>query len=137
MPLDPNLRDEVAAFIEGNDERLKIVRTLERKGESITTEVFLSLFPHLSDQEVLAPLQQLEQKGVLKSISGAPGEPKIWELTMLGHEVLYALEKPVRARHQHQLFRALADTIRNVLKRPSKKPATSSPTPSFSAASAS
>ena len=137
MVLDPNVRDEVAAFIESDDERLKIVRTLERKGESITTDVFLSIFPHLSKDEVISPLKQLEQKGVLKCLAGAQGEPQIWELTMLGHEVLYALEKPVRAHPPHRIFRALADTIRNTLKRPAKKPATPSPNPSSSTASAS
>jgi len=117
MSMNPGLRDELAAFVETDDMRLRIVRTLERKGEALTTGYFLSLFPNAEDTEVLESLGHLEQKGVLKCMTYEKNAPASWDLSTMGREILYALERPVRPLPPRRIIRAIADKIRDAFSR--------------------
>ena len=123
MTMDPNLRDELAAYVETDDIRLRIVRTLERKSEALTTDYFYSLFPQLSKEEVMESLRELGAKKILKCMTVEDGKPGSWDLTLLCHEILYALERPVRAHPPVKLFRTITDKVRSKLKNRKLQPA--------------
>jgi len=130
MTMDPNLRDELAAYVETDDIRLKVVRTLERKSEPLKTDYFYSLFPQLSKEEVMESIRELESKKILKCMTVEDGKPGSWDLTLLCHEILYALEKPVRAHPPVKIFRSIADKLRPKLsKQKIKKTEKPSPLP--------
>ncbi len=108
--IDGVKRDAMVGYVEADEHRLKIVRELEMKSTSIPTHVFCDMFWSLKEKEVIEILKDIEEHGIIEAISYKEDYPEVWDLTIWGREILFALERPVVV-HKWGLSRILKELL--------------------------
>ncbi|MFH1786982.1 MAG: hypothetical protein ABH829_05025 [archaeon] len=99
--MDPYKRDEIVAYLNSDESRIRIIKALERRAEPLTTEYLKELLWEKDIGETIALLTDMEANGIVKCMSRKDGKPSSWDLTIEGKEVLYALGTPHRASQWH------------------------------------
>ena len=85
---------ELVAYICADPGRTRVVKELERSGQSLTTKYFMDNLWKEGDARVMELLEGLEAHGIIECMNRIKGKCESWDLTSAGRDVLIAIENP-------------------------------------------
>lgn len=89
--MDATMRDAMVGFLKADKRRVEVVRTLERKGTSLSTNFFCKMFWPMREEKVIELLREISAHGIIEVVFYRKDYPESWDLTIEGHEILNAL----------------------------------------------